>query len=198
MPASLKAKERLLRAAIKVFSDKGFTGASTREIAKRARVNPVTLFRTFATKEQLHAAAVDYLISGLQIRNQVDAIAQHAYPAPQFIAAVIKVVVDVMLTSPESLRIVLYSALEKSEVGFTTVLDRLLPILEHVKTHVSRYMDKGELRKGDPLVATRLIFAAAIYHSELYELYGGKKISGFDQADLSARYAELLFEGLKP
>ena len=41
----MTAKERLLRAAVEVFSEKGFSGASTREIASRARVNPVTLFR---------------------------------------------------------------------------------------------------------------------------------------------------------
>ena len=198
MGASLKAKERLLRAAVKVFSEKGFSGASTREIAKRARVNPVTLFRTFASKEQLHAAAADYLIGSLQIRNQIDALAQRAYPAPQFIAGVIKILVDIMLTTPEVQRMVMYSALERSEVAFTAVWNRLLPIFEHIKIHVSRYIATKELRDVDPLLATRLIVAAAVYHCEMYELYGGKKIAGFDQADLSNPYADMLFNGLRP
>ena len=194
----MKAKEKLLRAAVKVFSEKGFSGASTREIAKRAGVNPVTLFRTFASKEQLYAAAADYLIGGLRIREQIDDLAQRGYPAPRFIAEIIKILVDVMLTTPEVQRIVMYSALEKSEVAFAGVWNRILPIVERIKAHVSEYMDRGELRRIDPLVTTRLIIAAAVYHSELYELYGARKLPGFSQADLSSSYADILYHGLKP
>ena len=80
----MTAKEKLLRAAVQVFSEKGFSGTSTREIASRARVNPVTLFRVFSSKEKLHAAAVDYLITSLAIRKQIDALARRKYPAPKF------------------------------------------------------------------------------------------------------------------
>lgn len=103
-----------------------------------------------------------------------------------------------MLTATEVQRVVMYSALERSEVAFAGVWNRLLPIIERFKDHVSEYMDRGELRKIDPLVATRLIIAAAVYHSELYELYGAKKLPGFSQADLSVAYADILYHGLKP
>ena len=56
------------------FPEKGFSGASTREIARRALVTPVTFFRTFNSKEELHAEAVDYLIGSLQIRKQIAAM----------------------------------------------------------------------------------------------------------------------------
>jgi AcrR family transcriptional regulator len=129
----LTARERLVRAAIQVFSEKGFSGASTREIARRARVNPVTLFRTFNSKEQLHAAAVDYLIGGLQVREQIDALAERGDPAPKFIAGVIKTLVDANFHAPEVQRIFLNAALERSEVAFTAVWERLLPIFQRVQ-----------------------------------------------------------------
>jgi AcrR family transcriptional regulator len=194
----LTAKERLLRAAVEVFSEKGFSGASTREIASRARVNPVTLFRTFKSKERLHAAAVDYLIGRLAIRQRIDALAQRNYPAPKFIAGVIKTLVDALLGTPEVQRLLLFSALERSDVAFTAVWNRLLPILERAKVHISEYVAKGELRKSDPLITARLILAAALFHCEMYELYGAKKVPEFNQRDLSASYADILYFGLRP
>ena len=194
----MTAKEKLLRAAVQVFSEKGFRGASTREIASRARVNPVTLFRTFKSKEQLHAAAVDYLIGRLAIRKRIDALAQRNYPAQKFIAGVIKTLVDALLGAPEVQRLLLFSALERSDVAFTAVWNRLLPILERARVHISEYVAKGELRKNDPLITARLILAAALFHCEMYELYGAKKVPEFNQRDLSASYADMLYCGLRP
>ncbi|MGZ4824521.1 MAG: TetR/AcrR family transcriptional regulator [Terriglobales bacterium] len=194
----LRAKEKLLRAAVKVFAEKGFSGASTREIARRARVNPVTLFRTFNSKEQLHAAAVDYMIGGLQLRKQVDALAQRGDPAPQFIAGVIKLLVDTSFNTPELQRIILNAALEKSEVAYTAIWGRLAPIIKRIQTHLSEYIAKGELRKVDPLVAARLIVSTAVYHYQLYELLGAKLVAGFNQPDLSDRYTDIIYDGLKP
>jgi AcrR family transcriptional regulator len=56
-----KTRERLINAAIEVFSAKGFMGASTREIARVADVNEVTLFRHFQTKEQLLGAVAQHI-----------------------------------------------------------------------------------------------------------------------------------------
>jgi AcrR family transcriptional regulator len=52
-------KKRILAAAELVFSRDGFQGATTREIARQAGVNEVTLFRHFRTREELLRATVD-------------------------------------------------------------------------------------------------------------------------------------------
>ncbi|MGQ9569792.1 MAG: TetR/AcrR family transcriptional regulator [Thermodesulfovibrionales bacterium] len=46
-------KERLLDATFKLISKKGYLGATTREIARRAGVTELTLFRHFGSKEKL-------------------------------------------------------------------------------------------------------------------------------------------------
>src|SRR5580704_19557347 len=46
-------KKRILDAAERVFSRDGFQGATTREIAREAGVNEVTLFRHFRTRDDL-------------------------------------------------------------------------------------------------------------------------------------------------
>ncbi len=48
-----ETKKRLLEATLKLISEKGFLGATTREIAHNAGVTELTLFRHFGSKERL-------------------------------------------------------------------------------------------------------------------------------------------------
>ena len=62
-----ETKEILLDAALEIFSEKGFNGATTRTIAKKAGVNEVTLFRHFGTKDSLFDAVIE---RDLNIKDQ--------------------------------------------------------------------------------------------------------------------------------
>src|SRR5260221_5803217 len=53
-------KQRILAAAELVFSRDGFQGATTREIARQAGVNEVTIFRHFHTREELLRATLKH------------------------------------------------------------------------------------------------------------------------------------------
>ncbi len=59
--AATETRDRLLRAAIAVFSTEGYVGATTREIARVAEVSEVTLFRHFQSKEQLLKAVAQHI-----------------------------------------------------------------------------------------------------------------------------------------
>src|SRR5574341_2489090 len=53
MKTASTTKEELLQAALKVVSEKGYLGATTREIAREAGVTELTLFRHFGSKKKL-------------------------------------------------------------------------------------------------------------------------------------------------
>jgi AcrR family transcriptional regulator len=53
-------RRRILEAAEKVFSRDGFQGATTREIAREAKVNEVTLFRHFRSRDELLRETILY------------------------------------------------------------------------------------------------------------------------------------------
>ena len=53
IPSKASAKERILEAALEIFSQKGFHPATTDEIAERAGVGKGTLYRYFETKDKL-------------------------------------------------------------------------------------------------------------------------------------------------
>lgn len=55
-------EQKILDAALKLFSEKGYTGATTRVIAEEAGVNELTLFRKFKTKENLFHRVINQKI----------------------------------------------------------------------------------------------------------------------------------------
>ncbi|MGD8353177.1 MAG: helix-turn-helix domain-containing protein, partial [Pseudomonadota bacterium] len=53
MPDCDETRNKLLEATLELISEKGYLGATTREIAALAGVSELTLFRKFGKKEHL-------------------------------------------------------------------------------------------------------------------------------------------------
>jgi len=59
----MSRKEKILKAAVELFSRSGYNGTSTSEIAQRAGVAQGTIFHHFASKENLLAAICEELVN---------------------------------------------------------------------------------------------------------------------------------------
>jgi AcrR family transcriptional regulator len=64
-PSADAARDRIVAAALELFADKSYEGATTREIAARAGVSQPSLNYHFRTKHDLWCAAVDGLFAKL-------------------------------------------------------------------------------------------------------------------------------------
>ncbi|MEM8602933.1 MAG: helix-turn-helix domain-containing protein, partial [Cyanobacteria bacterium P01_H01_bin.121] len=53
-----QTRQRLIDAALELFSEQGFAATTTRQIAEQAQVNEVTLFRNFGSKQGLLLAVI--------------------------------------------------------------------------------------------------------------------------------------------
>jgi AcrR family transcriptional regulator len=70
LPPRQDAKERILEAALEVFSQKGFHTATMDEIAEKAGVGKGTLYRHFETKKKLFAALVRIRLDELEKNSE--------------------------------------------------------------------------------------------------------------------------------
>lgn len=62
-------RERILSAALKLFSERGYLGATTKEIAKASGISEVTLFRHFQSKENLFISVLEHYSFLLKIKE---------------------------------------------------------------------------------------------------------------------------------
>jgi AcrR family transcriptional regulator len=54
-----ETKQRIIQGAAQIFAEKGYDGATTREIAEAASVNEVTLFRHFGSKKNIFMTVIE-------------------------------------------------------------------------------------------------------------------------------------------
>jgi len=67
---STDTRQRLIEAALLTFAEKGFDGASVREIAQRAKANPAMIAYHFGSKDGLYEAAMRWVCSDFSSRVQ--------------------------------------------------------------------------------------------------------------------------------
>src|SRR5688572_21144352 len=134
--ARMAGEERrlqILRVAVSLFSNRGFRGTTTKEIAQAAGVSEAMVFRHFATKEELYAAILDHKacrggesfepekMAAEGIGRQDDrAVSQAPPPAA----------LDHHEHDPEPHRLLLHSPLEKHEPPQTPFDQSLRPVYE--------------------------------------------------------------------
>ena len=71
--SGLLTQQKMLRAAVKLFLEKGYEGTTTAEIARAAGTTPSSLFRAFPSKEALLLELVRRMFGG-----QFDLAGQHS------------------------------------------------------------------------------------------------------------------------
>jgi len=94
---------RLLDSALEMFSELGFDGATTRDIAARARVNLGLVQYHFGGKEKLWRAAVDHAFADLWAA--LDAAVAPGTGEPERLAAIIRAAVRFAADHPALVRL---------------------------------------------------------------------------------------------
>ena len=187
-PGKGSAQERIRGAALKLFADHGYKGVSTRDIALAAGVNEVTIFRHYPRKRDLYIAVLEFELAGLSLRGDLLtrlATAQDGYTAlenaHQLIAATIG-------QHPELLRLLQYSALERSEEVDHLLKKHLHELVELSASYLKPWVTNGELRGVD---AKSLVFtlAAVVFCEDSFRRIFSGDVSGAPTA-LYARLHE--------
>lgn len=187
------ARERVLQAAAEYFALCGYRGASTRELAKRAKVSEVTLFRLFKTKQELYLRVLDanlevatpeWLMSTLRSsRDDRQTFARLAEGLQK-------------MFTPTFLRLVVFGALERPEVLERFLRPRLGTFYQALEEHLARRMKAGVLQQRNPLLTGRALVALVFYHQLLNEVLGGKHaVLGSEKESLQV-YSEIWMDGV--
>ncbi|RED65855.1 TetR/AcrR family transcriptional regulator [Cohnella lupini] len=154
-------QSRILRAAVEVFAEKGYSGAATSEIAQRAGVAEGTIFRHYRTKKDLLysivAPFVARLIEPFVLRDLYPLIDN---PHPTF-EGFIRGILDNRIAFAEKnikvIRILLQEVPfhpELREQFLSKVADRVLRKITNVVNH---YREQGHIVEVPPLTAVRLV-----------------------------------------
>src|SRR4030095_10449150 len=133
-------RQEILDAAEKLFSQKGFKGTTTKDLAAKAGVHEAVLFRHFSSKHDLYDATLELKIS----RNRNSALEKMERSAKSrddraFFEALATGLLTRFEEDPSIPRLILYSALDSHEPPKVTT-ERQLRVEQPTLDYISRRM----------------------------------------------------------
>jgi TetR/AcrR family transcriptional regulator len=195
---SVDTRERLVDAALAVFGDVGFEGASTREIVRRAGVALAALPYHFTTKDALWRAAADRIFGELTARIGTRLQGLDGVDRPTQLRLVLREFVRFSAERPELHRFMMQVAFTRSERLAWLVETHVRPMYDFVGAIVHEAQGPGRAPAGRRAHLHYLLVGAAtapyVMRAE-FELLTGADPRG---EDLIAEHAAMLERMLFP
>ncbi|HVF57796.1 MAG TPA: TetR/AcrR family transcriptional regulator [Pyrinomonadaceae bacterium] len=204
-------REQIVQVAMKLFSERGFRGTTTKEIAQAAGVSEAIIFRHFATKEELYTAIIDCKscaggASGLGQSGVVEMIqcsVGEAMEAKDDRAVFEGIALEMMRHhehDPQFLRLLLYSALEGHQLA-QIFWDRNVRVMyEFLGGYIRERQREGALRDVDPFVVVRCFTGSIIHHSlnnTLWDKDKTRRILNIANEDAARAFTDILLGGIR-
>jgi AcrR family transcriptional regulator len=158
---SIITQQKLLDAAIEAFSENGFKGTSTRDIAERAGVHHPLITYHFKNKEQLWKAATDRIFREFNI-SLVKAMAEIPdIEAKAKAEAFIRTYLHYSRSQPALHRIILQEANYESERLEWLTENHLKPMFDEVSKALTGLQQLGVAPEGSPALLFNMIRVCA-------------------------------------
>jgi AcrR family transcriptional regulator len=188
---STETRERLFRAALRLFAEKGFAETTVEDITNAADVGKGTFFNYFPSKEHILIAFSDMQLGKLQAT--VDQMRARPEPMRSFFRAMTLRMTEEPSKSPDVVRALLQANLSSSSVR-SVMLERSARAEGLLAQLVQIGQERGEFRRDVPGLELAQVFRQTIFGTLLmWSLHGDASLS-----DRIERALEILWLGLAP
>jgi AcrR family transcriptional regulator len=200
--ARLTAGERrreIVRVAIQLFSQRGFRGTTTKEIAQAAGVSEAIIFRHFATKEELYRAIIDQVSCEGGIENPCEIVGDAISRRDD--RAVFEGLAFHALNHHEGAkefhRLLLYAALEGHELAQMFWERTVIQFYEFLGAYISERQRDGAMRDIDPRVIVRAFIGTIIHHSLNNNLWDpNRRLLDISNEEAARSFTDVLLKGV--
>ena len=198
--AGEERREQILRVAMSLFSNHGFRGTTTKEIAHAAGVSEAMVFRHFATKEDLYAAILDHkacsgggsfdpaLMAADGIKQKDDA---------RVFESLALGALDYHDQDPEFQRLLLYSALEKHKLAEMFFDGFVRKVYDFLGGYIRERQREGALIEIDPAIVVRGFIGMVMHHSLNNNLWDPKhRLLNISNEAAAKHFTDILLNGI--
>lgn len=189
-------REQIAAAAARVFAEKGFSGATNRDIARAAGISPGLIYWYFENKADLFAAVVERLAP--MHAGQIPPEVADALPVEEFLGRLAQGVLAAF-SQPEihaTFRLVLGEA-----IRFPEASQRLGDLLTrhpigYLAAYFERQIARGRIQAVDPWLAAQTFLGALIGYVARKYVAEHADLQEVDDADMAATVTRLFSHGL--
>jgi AcrR family transcriptional regulator len=209
-PARMAADERrqqIVAVAMRLFSERGFRGTTTKEIAQAAGVSEAIIFRHFATKEELYTAIIDHkaCAGGMAdlsrpvaeaVEDEVaEAIARKDDRA--VFEGIARAMMEHHAKDPDFLRLLLFSALEGHQLAQMFWDRNMRHLYNFLGSYVVERQRDGVFRDVNPLVVVRAFVGVFVHHSLNNTLWDrSRSILDITDEEAAREFTDVILRGI--
>jgi AcrR family transcriptional regulator len=199
-----KRREQIIHTAVNLFSQKGFKGTTTKEIARAAGVSEAMVFKHFDSKDALYGALLHLkgCREGVQrFPWEENTKLQKALNKKDDYAVFYNIGLDAMQKHQADagfMRLLMYSALEEHELAERFFSEFVERVYEFIGGYIAQRQKDGVFRKVNPRIAVRAFLGMLIHHSLNNILWDKKrKLLDVTNEEAAKNFSEILLRGLK-
>ena len=198
--AGEERRHQILHVAVSLFSNRGFRGTTTKEIAQAAGVSEAMVFRHFATKEELYAAILDHKACVGSGSFEPTAVAADAIARKDdrgVFESLALVALNHHEADPEFQRLLLYSALEKHKLAQMFFDGFVSKVYEFLGTYIRQRQSEGALLEIDPAVVVRCFIGMVMHHSLSNNLWDpNHRLLNISNEEAARNFTDILLNGI--
>jgi AcrR family transcriptional regulator len=191
-----KSQERMITAAVSLFSRSGYNGVTTKDVAGLAEVSEGNIFRYFPRKRDLFLGAIESELQKLTVRAEALVRIADAGDSHAAIHALLELITEAVVKQPELLRLLSFSALEFGPDIEPLFRKYIRPIVDVLARHMRRCSNDFGLPGLNPTITILSFIATVILVQDFFPAFSGSQLP-FDSVEgaLSA-YTELWYRVL--
>ena len=198
--AGEERREQILRVAVSLFSNHGFRGTTTKEIAHAAGVSEAMVFRHFATKEELYAAILDHKACKGSGSFEPEQMAAEAIKRKDDRGVFESLALGALIhhdQDPEFQRLLLYSALEKHKLAQMFFDGFVRKVYDFLGTYIRERQREGALLEMDPAIVVRGFIGMVMHHSLNNNLWDPKqRLLNISNEAAAKHFTDILLNGI--
>jgi AcrR family transcriptional regulator len=191
-------REQLIQTALQIFSQKGFRGTTTKEIAQAAGINEALVFHHFTNKDELYAAILESKTAQADAGEFLEEMRRHAERRDDeaLFRALAAKMLEYYRENADFLRLMLYSALEEHELAHEFRAKRMQRLDKFLCDYIGLRQREGAFHRCNPPASVHAFLAMLNYHALLTMLFGDKAVPATDQQAV-AQFTALFLDGLR-
>jgi AcrR family transcriptional regulator len=193
-------RSQILQVAMRLFSERGFSGTTTKEIAAAAGVSEAIIFRHFANKDELYSAILDHKSCDRTFQNPFDAL-HEKIAAKDDLGVFYTMALNALANHDKDsdfLRLMMHSALEGHNLAKTFFESFIVNVYEFLGNYIRERQSDGAFREVDPRVVVRSFIGMFVHHSLNNILWDKEqKLLKISNEDAALEFATILLQGIK-
>jgi AcrR family transcriptional regulator len=193
-------REQICRIAMRLFSENGFRGTTTKEIANAAGVSEATVFKYFSNKDELYAAILDHKACEHPFEDPFAEVADKIEQKDDFgvFYGMALNALNHQRDDVDFLRLMMYSALEGHDLARVFVEGFITRFYEFLSEYIRQRQADGVFREVDPRVVVRAFIGMFVHHSLNNILWDKEqKLLKISNEEAAREFTTILLQGIR-